>query len=691
MIPDLRVVGGLLLCLASSQRTNYAEAAASPSLHRGFEKTLSILRPEQQNSRRHLQTCNLEDEFYYDTSLEMRVFGVDGGSLGCSTTDLAGIGDTLTVAHTNVINVDPRLEDVIELLVNMCEDATEIQRRKLNFIHDYAASYGSGSGYGFNWGGSGRCRWCPPDDGDCDHGCRLRRRLKTLMESNSNEEVSHSGRNIRGGVTEERRLSGVITAFKLYDTSTETNPQFLREIEHGDIIDIQQYGDKLTIEAEGENLQRIVFGLDNEATYQTEWHAPYLLDGNGGNTFHTTSAFSNVGTHTITATPYDLSSGSPLAATTFSFLIVDGQTNAGNTADPGSREELINMLEDDLGFYLSGVINHMYFFESGHCLENNLVWVKVELTEVNQGNTVCSTDNIPTAAPTASPISAGRIKNRNSDKCVEIPGGSTADNEHAKQYTCSSSRSGQLFSFIPVDGTYYQIQAIHSAKCLAVEGATTLSDQDVVQLPCTMDDHMLWEVEDNGSYKQLKAKHSGKCMDVLYRSTYDGAEIHQDICENRSELDWIIDATVPTPTASESNPGTIESTRFSGKCIDVDGGSVSTGSQIVQWDCIPNRQSQKWVLVPIDSEHYQIKADNTNLCMGVEGADTGSDADIVLYSCGTDDNMLWKVTGSGADRIIQAKHSSMCMDIYASSTANGGKSKHCGESAPIGSNQSRSF
>jgi len=206
---------------------------------------------------------------------------------------------------------------------------------------------------------------------------------KTISFSTIGEttEVENEAQDVQAGVT----------GFLLWDTSDESNPKYLRTIKNLDVIDIKYYGAALTIEAEGNGqLSRVVFGLDDVDERQQESNAPYLLNGDFNNKYFTTPALANIGTHTITATPYALD-GTELPSVSYSFLIVDGSTNAGDMASPGSRLELINLLEDDLSFYLSGIINHKYFYQSGHCLQWNLVYVKVELTEVEQQDTTCDT------------------------------------------------------------------------------------------------------------------------------------------------------------------------------------------------------------------------------------------------------------------------------------------------------------
>eukprot|EP00542_Grammatophora_oceanica_P004129 CAMPEP_0194066330 /NCGR_PEP_ID=MMETSP0009_2-20130614/85958_1 /TAXON_ID=210454 /ORGANISM="Grammatophora oceanica, Strain CCMP 410" /LENGTH=925 /DNA_ID=CAMNT_0038719265 /DNA_START=36 /DNA_END=2814 /DNA_ORIENTATION=+ len=190
---------------------------------------------------------------------------------------------------------------------------------------------------------------------------------------------------------EEEQVQAGVTGFLLWDTSDEDNPKYLRTIKNLDVIDVNYYGDSLTIEAEYVGkLSKVVFGLDDQNGFWEEAWAPYVLYGNIGYQYRTTRSLSDIGTHTVTAKPYALD-GRELPSVSSSFLMVDGSTNVGEMTPPESRQQLINLLEDDLSFYLSGIINRKYFYQSGHCLQWSLAYIKVELTEVEQQDATCDT------------------------------------------------------------------------------------------------------------------------------------------------------------------------------------------------------------------------------------------------------------------------------------------------------------
>ncbi|MGH9885169.1 MAG: RICIN domain-containing protein, partial [bacterium] len=73
-------------------------------------------------------------------------------------------------------------------------------------------------------------------------------------------------------------------------------------------------------------------------------------------------------------------------------------------------------------------------------------------------------------------------------KCVEVSGASTADNARVVQNPCSTATS-QRFRLVAVtvSGTdkTFNIQAVHSNKCIGANGAVTDNGATLVQVPCS--------------------------------------------------------------------------------------------------------------------------------------------------------------------------------------------------------------
>jgi hypothetical protein len=74
-------------------------------------------------------------------------------------------------------------------------------------------------------------------------------------------------------------------------------------------------------------------------------------------------------------------------------------------------------------------------------------------------------------------------------KCVEVVGASTADNARVAQNACSATATNQRFRLVPVTvaGTdkTFNIQAVHSNKCIGANGAVVDNGATLVQVPCS--------------------------------------------------------------------------------------------------------------------------------------------------------------------------------------------------------------
>jgi hypothetical protein len=86
-----------------------------------------------------------------------------------------------------------------------------------------------------------------------------------------------------------------------------------------------------------------------------------------------------------------------------------------------------------------------------------------------------------------------RIKNDHSGKCLNVQGGSTANNARIIQYTCGGAsthndqwRLSKIWTD-PDGPDWYWIVNRKSNKCMGVAGASRAEGADMVQMPCGAD------------------------------------------------------------------------------------------------------------------------------------------------------------------------------------------------------------
>jgi len=679
------------------------------------------LRTVETSSRQLRSMCNGNvDEFLFDTFVDILGYREE---LECNKDEVADIGETLKAAYQNAINVNPRLSNVVDLLVNICNENPTVgvvhqsRRRKLDFVY-------GGQDFGLSWTGSGSVRWCAPKRNN------LRRKLDDVAVATPTTERYQTNQTKK---VEQRGLktSKPLVGFKLWNTADEANPIFLRSFHHGDVLDLQRYGGKLTMEAivdKEYSLEKVVFDFDDQSSIHTEWKAPYLLSGNDDSTFNTSAQLGILGMHTIRATPYS-TNGTPLTPIAFAFLVVDSSTTVGGVSNPGSDEELINVLQDDLSYYLTGAVNQKFFMKDGHCLEGNLMYARVNLVADDDSQTLCPVDELEHHRPSSGQIFVPYLPG----KCVDVHVGSTKDGAQVVPKDCDPSQLSQQWTFVPVDHKYYQIRASHSGKCMGIDEASVFTEGAVVvQNQCSTKRNMLWRIDWSGARQTLVTKTTRYCLEM----TSTGTSFEQIKCQRgdssrqslsiastiayKGALATLAPSSAPTsaptsgpsfrpttpptfrptstptrapteaptrapteaptskpslkPTSPPSMSPTISPTSeaptikgeagkivafFSGKCIDVESGSTADGASIVQNDCVTGRLSQEWTLVPMLIDDE----DNTELYQ-IKASHSNKCIGVESASLSDDSNVVQLPCGSESHKLWQLVDAGLGIDDF---------------------------
>jgi Ricin-type beta-trefoil lectin domain len=137
-------------------------------------------------------------------------------------------------------------------------------------------------------------------------------------------------------------------------------------------------------------------------------------------------------------------------------------------------------------------------------------------------------------------------------------------------------------------GPIYKVINYNSAKCLDIAGVSMSDGADAHQWTCHGNPNQRWEFTSDwwsDGYLLLVVQHSGKCLDVSGPSTADGAQVHQWTCHSGFNQQWSITGG---PLGGTPVPGSGRyqlKNRYSGKCLEVAGGSGSQGATIRQWTC----------------------------------------------------------------------------------------------------------
>ncbi|WP_157995720.1 LamG-like jellyroll fold domain-containing protein [Thermomonospora amylolytica] len=126
-----------------------------------------------------------------------------------------------------------------------------------------------------------------------------------------------------------------------------------------------------------------------------------------------------------------------------------------------------------------------------------------------------------------------------------------------------------------------------------------------------------------GDTYQLRAGHSGKCLNVEGGSVNNGAHVLQTDCAEAESERWKL-------TAKDSGEYTLVNEK-SGKCLNVAGGSVNNGAHVIQWDCL-DLPENLWTRAEV-TDGYQLVNKKSGKCLNVAGGSMDNGAHVIQWDC----------------------------------------------------------
>ncbi|HEY8984798.1 MAG TPA: RICIN domain-containing protein [Streptomyces sp.] len=135
------------------------------------------------------------------------------------------------------------------------------------------------------------------------------------------------------------------------------------------------------------------------------------------------------------------------------------------------------------------------------------------------------------------------IINDNSNKCLAVPGGSTAQGTGLIQWPCGSWNDhywSAYYQFTASGFYWYHVVNYNSGQCLGVPGASTTAGTQVIQWPCgTWADHYwAFAIDTSNNKLHIINYNSGQCLAVPGASTSDGAQVIQWPCGTWADHYW---------------------------------------------------------------------------------------------------------------------------------------------------------
>ncbi|WP_157167927.1 RICIN domain-containing protein [Streptomyces typhae] len=149
---------------------------------------------------------------------------------------------------------------------------------------------------------------------------------------------------------------------------------------------------------------------------------------------------------------------------------------------------------------------------------------------------------LATTAVLAGPAHAGvsgqySFRNAATGKCLDVQGGSSADQTVLQQFSCNG-KSHQRFSLaFQVDDPTSLLRALHSNKCIQAFSSTP--GTAVYQRPCDNVSAQRWEfVELGGNSVTIKNVATGLCLDDGAAPSGSRREVRQSVCTGASTQIW---------------------------------------------------------------------------------------------------------------------------------------------------------
>jgi GH25 family lysozyme M1 (1,4-beta-N-acetylmuramidase) len=245
-------------------------------------------------------------------------------------------------------------------------------------------------------------------------------------------------------------------------------------------------------------------------------------------------------------------------------------------------------------------------------------------------------------APNQGP--AGQVWLQNGGKCLDDPGGRTANSTRVQIWTCLGN-TNQRWTVVQ-DGT---LRAHGTSSCLAEAG--TGNGAAVVLDACNGSSAQRWQV---GTNAELVNTASGRCLDDTGARTANGTFLQIWACGGGTNQHWI-------PAAAPVMSG------IPGKCVDDTGFSTANGTRLQIWACT-GASNQRWTVEPDGTIRVSGK------CLDIVGYGTTSGSSLDLWTCTGASNQHWKIVPEGpfGSEVVNPV-SGKCLADAGDATANGSK------------------
>ena len=139
-----------------------------------------------------------------------------------------------------------------------------------------------------------------------------------------------------------------------------------------------------------------------------------------------------------------------------------------------------------------------------------------------------------------------------SNKCVGVPGGSTAHVQLDIE-TCNGTAT-QRFRPEAMGGGFFRLRNELTGQCIDVSGVSLADGAAILQFTCSTGTNQQWSFTDvAGGAERVTARHSGKVLDVTGQATADGTLVEQWSSNNGTNQQFRLTQQLPAIVAQPAD------------------------------------------------------------------------------------------------------------------------------------------
>ncbi|GAB3406659.1 hypothetical protein GCM10027569_17410 [Flindersiella endophytica] len=283
------------------------------------------------------------------------------------------------------------------------------------------------------------------------------------------------------------------------------------------------------------------------------------------------------------------------------------------------------------------------------------------------------------------------LVNRNSGKCLNLKGNSTANEALFVQYTCVTAALNARFHIDAVAGSdQYALKPVHTAtgagplKCADLSDWSMIDGGQLVQWPCgngsgdpTANQQFLLEYVDGASYDtviQLKLAHSGKCLSIIGGTLNDSDPVQQETCGQGANQQWILRPAYNATQLGENGAARYrtEAATSTTQVLDITDCHTEDGSDVRMWAWVAGSPCQGWKLESLGDDVYKLVDPHSSKVLDIDGCSQLPLGTVQTWTSNESECQRWRIEPSpgGSYSVLQVG-SGLSLDVAGCSSAQG--------------------